>query len=290
MAARKINLLLVDDQPNNLIALEAVLKGPEYHLIFANSGMEAIELLKVHDDIGVVLLDVQMPEMDGFQTARQIKLLPQHKDTPIIFITAIYKEDPFIKKGYQAGAVDYFGKPFDPEILKLKVGLYSAFQQKNQLITEREKRIQATEELMSAGRKLEAMLAKLPVGVLITDDSGRVFQVNEELTKILGFQEQIAADAYGEFFGWWDKEGKLLKAADGPLFRAVQNGESAHNEVAVLKCFDGQSKSALISASPLRAMNGKIVGAVVVLQDITEHQRIRADVESQIQKLASLGH
>ena len=120
---QKTTLLLVDDQRSNLIALEAVLSGPEYNLILAQSGMEAIELVKRHD-IALILLDIQMPGLDGFETARRIKAMESGRDIPIIFITAVYKEDPFIKKGYEAGAIDYFSKPFDPELLKLKVSLY----------------------------------------------------------------------------------------------------------------------------------------------------------------------
>ena len=126
---QKANLLLVDDQRSNLIALEAVLSSPEYNLILAQSGLEALELVKQHD-IALVLLDVQMPGLDGFETARRMKAIEGCRDIPIIFITAVYTEDPFIKKGYEVGAIDYFSKPFDPETLKLKVGLYSAFRQK----------------------------------------------------------------------------------------------------------------------------------------------------------------
>src|SRR5215204_1091201 len=104
---RKINLLLVDDHPGNLLSLEAVFSESEYNLIMAQSGMEAIQLIQQHD-IAVVLLDVQIPEMDGFETARRIKAIEGCRDVPIIFVTAIYKEDPFIKKGYEVGGIDYF--------------------------------------------------------------------------------------------------------------------------------------------------------------------------------------
>ncbi|HMF85589.1 MAG TPA: response regulator, partial [Nitrospiraceae bacterium] len=110
VTTRPINLLLVDDHPGNLLALEAVLSDREYNLIMAHSGYEAIELMKTHE-IALVLLDIQMPGMDGYETARQMKLIEGCRDIPIIFITAIYKEDPFIKKGYEVGGIDYFSKP-----------------------------------------------------------------------------------------------------------------------------------------------------------------------------------
>jgi len=111
---RKSTLLLVDDKPENLIALAAVLAGPQYHLISANSGEEALELLE-KNEVDLILLDIQMPGMDGYETARKIKQMERYQNTPIIFITAIFTENPHIKKGYQAGAIDYFTKPFDPD-------------------------------------------------------------------------------------------------------------------------------------------------------------------------------
>src|SRR5262245_63642436 len=114
MLSGKPKLLLVDDKPANLLALEAVLGDTEYELIRASSGPQALELLSQHE-FALVLLDIQMPDMDGFETARRMKAMPAGAEVPIIFITAIYNEDPYVRKGYQAGGVDYFCKPFDPE-------------------------------------------------------------------------------------------------------------------------------------------------------------------------------
>jgi PAS domain S-box-containing protein len=287
-ALQKTNLLLVDDQRANLIALEAVLSHPEYNLISARSGPEAIELLERHD-IALVLLDVQMPGMDGFETAKRMKAMDRGRDVPIIFITGIYKEDPFIKQGYAVGAIDYFSKPFDPEILKLKVGLYSAFHQKTYLIREREKRIKATEEVLRAGRKLSGILETLPIGVLIADAEGRVCQVNEVVSRMWGFAEPMEKGSYGEFLGWWDHDGKLIKAAQGPMARTLKSGEPTHNELTRIKCFDGTFKTVLSSASALRSVDGTIVGVVLVIQDMTEHEQIQQDMEVRLQKLISLG-
>ena len=160
----KINLLLVDDKPSNLITLEAVLSSPEYNLISVFSGYEAIEAVK-KQEFALILLDVQMPGMDGFETARHIKEIGGCQDIPIIFISAIYSQDPYIKKGYQVGAIDYFAKPFDPEILKTKVNIYSSFQQRLNLLKEREARIKESEELLKTGRELTSVLESLPVGV-----------------------------------------------------------------------------------------------------------------------------
>ena len=225
----------------------------------AHSGYEAIELMKKHE-IALVLLDIQMPGMDGFETARQMKSIEGCQDIPIIFITAVYKEDPFIKKGYEVGGIDYFSKPFDPEILRLKVGLYSSFRQKTYLLQEREKRIKETEELLKTGRKLSDVLESLPVGVLIADADGRVCQANEQVLKIWGFTEFEEKESYGEFLGWWDHDGKLIKASHGPMARSLRSGEPSHNELTQIKCSDGTSKSVLSSTSPLRSVEGRNYG------------------------------
>ena len=119
---------MVDDAPANLLALEAVLDGPDYDLIPAPTQVqEAFAALEKYPDIALILLDVQMPILDGFETARRIKDNPAYAAIPIIFITAVYTADPFVLKGMKAGGVDYFTKPFDPEILKLKVSIYASF-------------------------------------------------------------------------------------------------------------------------------------------------------------------
>src|SRR5262245_11325384 len=121
---RKPTILAVDDTPTNLVALEAVL-DKDFALVFARSGPEAMALLQ-EQSVDVILMDVQMPNMDGFEAAEQIKKLPGCEDIPIVFITAVYNEDPHVKRGYAAGGVDYFTKPFDPDLLRLKVGIYAS--------------------------------------------------------------------------------------------------------------------------------------------------------------------
>lgn len=116
-------ILLVDDQPANLVSLEAILDGQGATLIKANSGPQALKIL-LKEDVSLVLLDVQMPGMDGFEVA---DLMHQRKDTqniPIIFVTAISKEKKYVFKGYKAGAVDYLFKPLDPVILQSKVKFF----------------------------------------------------------------------------------------------------------------------------------------------------------------------
>lgn len=121
--SNQTNILLVDDKPENLMALEATLAELDQNLIKAGSGQEALRLVLKYD-FSVILMDVQMPEMDGYETAALIREREQSKNTPIIFLTAIYESDEYIHKGYSSGAVDYLFKPFSPDILLSKVRVF----------------------------------------------------------------------------------------------------------------------------------------------------------------------
>jgi CheY-like chemotaxis protein len=116
-------ILMVDDRPENLLALEAILQGLGHELVKASSGEEALKCL-LTTDVAVILLDVQMPGMDGFETAAHIKRREKTRDIPILFLTAIDGEAHQAFRGYAAGAVDYLAKPFDPWLLKAKVGVF----------------------------------------------------------------------------------------------------------------------------------------------------------------------
>ena len=285
---RKPIVLAVDDKPANLLALEAVL-GPEYDVVRAGSGQEAIEVVKARPDIDVVLLDVQMPLMDGFETAARLKKIEGGQDLPIVFITAVYREDPHIKRGYESGGIDYFSKPFDPDILKLKVGIYAAFRQRATMLKEREQQLLLSEELFAAGHKLSSLLETLPLGVIIADLEGRICQVNEALSRILKAVEPIQADAYGELLRWWNAGGQIIKEQTGPLSRALHSGQASRNELTGIRCLDGSEKTILCSASPLCAISGEIVGAVLVVQDVTEPKKFGDALQERIAKLVSLG-
>jgi signal transduction histidine kinase len=133
MSDAKVNLLLVDDRPENLLALEAALEPLGQNLIKANSGEEALRLL-LREEFAVILLDVQMPIMDGFETAIQIKQREKTKDIPIIFLTAISREPHHALRGYSTGAVDYVSKPFDPWVLRAKVAVFIDLFEKSSLL------------------------------------------------------------------------------------------------------------------------------------------------------------
>jgi CheY-like chemotaxis protein len=283
-------VLAVDDKRANLLALEVTL-GTEYNIIFAHSGQEAISIVERRPEaVDLILMDVQMPEIDGFEAAKRIKQLPNCADLPIIFVTAVFRDDPFVKQGYESGGIDYFTKPFDPEILKMKIAVYASYRLQDELLRERERSVKESEELLRVGQKLSLILEGLPIGVLIADAHGRICQTTEQVARILGAMVPAENDSYGEILGWWDASGQMIKNSRGPLARALQDGESSRSEALRIRCVDGSTKTVLISASPLRGLDGKIMGAVVLLQDLTESKKfIEEELQQRITKLISIG-
>ena len=283
---RKSTVLVVDDKRSNQLAMAAVLEE-EYELLFAASGDEAVSLLSKPNDVDVILLDIQMPGKDGFETAAEIKKIDAVKDVPIIFVTAVFREDPHIKKGYAVGGVDYFSKPFDPDILRLKLRIYASFRTRETILKERELHIRESEELLRVGRKLSAVLESLTVGVLIADVEGGICQTTEEVSRI--FKGTTDDDSYGEVLDWWEKAGKSIKVESGPLGRAVREGRTSHGEPMEITCFDGSKKTILVSASPLRGLDNRLVGAVVLVQDMTEPKKIEQALAERVTRLIGAG-
>jgi CheY-like chemotaxis protein len=131
----KARILLVDDRSENLVALEAILSSLNQVLVPVRSGEEALKALLV-DEFAVILLDVVMPGMDGFETAAHIKRRPKTRDVPIIYLTAASSEPDHAFRGYAAGAVDYISKPFDPWVLRAKVSVFVELYVKNRQLRE----------------------------------------------------------------------------------------------------------------------------------------------------------
>jgi PAS domain S-box-containing protein len=116
-------ILVVDDHPENLLAIESVLRSPHYQVVKARSGADALRFL-LHDDCALILMDVQMPQLDGIETARLIRANERTRSIPIVFVTARHDEGRYVARGYDAGAIDYLLKPIDPDLLRAKVAAF----------------------------------------------------------------------------------------------------------------------------------------------------------------------
>ena len=190
---KKINILIVDDRPENLLSLESVLESPDLNIIKASSGQEALGLLLKHD-FALVVLDVQMPDMDGFEAAELMRGASHTRYIPIIFVTAINKEDKHIFKGYEAGAVDYLFKPVDPNILKTKVNIFVELfrkrmeigQQKNHIQVQRDQLVKTNKELGKAKKNAEsANLAKSEFLAIMSHD------IRTPMNGVIGFTDML---------------------------------------------------------------------------------------------------
>ncbi|MDG9728729.1 MULTISPECIES: response regulator [unclassified Streptomyces] len=188
---QKAKILLVDDRPENLLALEAILSALDQTLVRASSGEEALKAL-LTDDFAVILLDVQMPGMDGFETAAHIKRRERTRDIPIIFLTAINHGPHHTFRGYAAGAVDYISKPFDPWVLRAKVSVFVELYMKNCQLREQAALLRLQ---LEGGGKAAGGEAKEPAG-LLAELSARLAAVEEQaeaLSKQLGDESTDAA-------------------------------------------------------------------------------------------------
>nr|WP_263323113.1 EAL domain-containing protein [Neobacillus sp. Marseille-Q6967] len=203
MMSEKINILLVDDRPENLLALEAIIENDDYHLVKAFSGEEALKYLLKYD-FAAILLDVQMPGIDGFATAKIIKAREKTKNIPILFITANNMDSEHIFTGYSIGGIDYILKPFDPAILKAKVeGFVNIYRLNQQLIHQTDFLSKKTKELEHAYIELSKTTAELRISealasvisetsldtMLVIDENGTVLKINPAVEKMFQFVE-----------------------------------------------------------------------------------------------------
>jgi len=266
-----INILLVDDNPDNLLALEAVLGNREYNLVKCLSGEEALRSL-LKDDYAVIVMDVQMPGMDGFETARLIKSREKTKEIPIIFISATSKESEHFYTGYSVGAIDYMLKPFVPQILRTKIeGFVRLFVTNKKLQLQTELLHQKTVELEQMNRELMRtayMLSKTEaqarviretsIDTMITfDEHGMILDVNPALEGMFGYRQEEVIGRSIELlipgFAEYDYDdhanspltgatpGKLReimpRRSDGTLFHAeIQIGKAIIDDEEIYAC------------------------------------------------------
>lgn len=322
---QNVNILLVDDQPKNLLALSALLDSPDVNLVKANSGKEALRCL-LNQDFAVILLDVQMPEMDGFETAMLIRQRVRSQHTPIIFITALNRDDIHVERGYSLGAVDYILKPFAPEILKSKVAVFVELFKKTQLLKDQATLLEAAnkklegeiiqrqkveEELRRAHDSLEIKVQERTAQLAIANESLQAEITQRKIIEAALFQEkeqaQVTLQSIGDavittnrlglleylnpvasaLTGWSQQEasgkpmGEIVRMVnetthelvESPVETAMREGKPVClDKPTLLISREGCELAVDDSAAPLRASDGQIIGAVLVLRDVTQER------------------
>ncbi len=212
----KIDILAVDDHVENLLVLEQYINSPKTNLIKATSGNEALGLILKHR-FALILLDVQMPDMNGFETAQLIRKNKKSREIPIIFITAINKEEKYIFEGYQSGAVDYLTKPFNPEILCNKIDVFvQLFEQKQLLQTfndELEKLVEIRTNDLKIARE-QAELANITKSRFLTNMSHELMTPLHGIISYseLGKEKSQLDEKHRKYFSAINDSGMKLKS------------------------------------------------------------------------------
>src|SRR6478672_8919130 len=160
LVGNPIKILIVDDKKENLLSLQVILADRGYEFVEASSGKEALRILLKNQDFAIILMDFQMPLMDGFETAEMIRESEKLKNVPIIFLTANMNTNEYIFKGYQSGAVDYMIKPLSPEILQAKVKVFTDLFKKNMELRLKEEEANSLNSIiLKANQELAAQYA-----------------------------------------------------------------------------------------------------------------------------------
>jgi PAS domain S-box-containing protein len=296
-----VKILVVDDQLNNLVALGAILDRPGLAVVAARSGDEALKHL-LADEFAAIILDVQMPGLDGFETASLIRNRAKSRRTPIIFLTASHRTEVNVLRGYTLGAVDYMFKPVDAEILRSKVAVFAelfrktaALERQNVELTERRREAEAavrareaanlelersTAALAAIEERLTCTFETVADGIIIVEAQGRCTFANAASERILGLSRSEIIRRTRDDPAWHSitMDGQVLAAEDLPSAVALRTGEPLHDYQFYVQRGDGAHIAVSMNAVPLRDRSGSITGAVVSFRDVSEQRRAQEAV------------
>jgi PAS domain S-box-containing protein len=287
-----VSILLVDDRPANLLALEAILEGPGRRLVRASAGEQALALLGA-DDFAVVLLDLRLPGLDGFQTARLIRSSERPRHTPVIFLTAGDGEGFPLVEAYKLGAVDYLVKPLVPEILRAKVAVFvELYEKSRQLRLQAEQLLRAEQEraqreLRASEGRFAGFMAHLPGLAWIKDAQGRYAFANDAALRAFGASREA-------LYGRTDEE--VFPPETARQFRDNDRRALEAGQVRTVETLAqaGEPHHSLVSkfAIPDPAGGPPSVGGVAI--DVTDRmkaeQALREAARRKDEFLALLGH
>ena len=299
-----INILIVDDEPKNLTVLETVLADPGYRLVRAESADQAL-LALVAEEFALLILDIRMPGMTGFELAQIIKERRKTARVPIIFLTAYYNEDQHVLTGYDSGAVDYLHKPVNASILRSKVAVFAELHRTQRecglanrtLLAEMTERRRAEEQLRVLNETLEQRVAERtealrereerlrrifkqsPAGIVQTDVHGNMTLVNDRWCEMLGFSRaellgRNVADVTDASSLELTCENVRWLAEGGPDFQIEKNYRRK----------DGTILQVQSNMAGLRDAAGRYQGLLAVVLDITERKR----AEETVTRLAAI--
>ncbi len=264
-------LLIVDDYPENLISMRALLQRQDWQVMTAASGFEALGLLLEHE-VDLVLLDVQMPGMDGFEVARLMRGSRRTQLTPIIFLTANEQSTEAVIKGYASGAVDYLFKPFDPQILKPKV----------QALLDHQRNRRALQRLshdLEVARAFNAsVLENAAEGILVVAEDGVIRYANPAISRLLDAPvETLQGAGFIDFL----HTPTIAQWLDSDLCADLRRGQTWRAHDAILRTAIGQQVPVTLSCAPLPLEQGAMVVTVLDMSAVCElHQQLELQAVS----------
>jgi PAS domain S-box-containing protein len=271
MAEPRASILIVDDHPPNLVALEAILAPLGHELVMARSGEQALREI-LHREFALILLDVQMADMNGFETATFIKQHTRSRHIPIIFITAVNRDAVHVFRGYSHGAVDYLVKPFDADILRSKATVFIELYIRGEKLKQQERLLHEREREAFKRKSQERyrhLLDAMPQCIWAADAAGNVNFWNRPGLAYCGLTpEDIREESF------WD----CLHPDDRDEARAhweagLRSGVSFERQVRIKRAADGSYRWHIARAVPERELDGTIVGWIATAADIDDQKR-----------------
>ncbi|MBI5324323.1 MAG: response regulator [Ignavibacteriae bacterium] len=266
-------ILIVDDNEIIIKLVEKILERNDRLILSARSGKEAIGITEVNSDISLILMDIQMPGIDGFETVKLIKENENLKDIPVIFISGIYKTNEFVNKGFELGAFDYIQKPFDSELLENKVKVFLTLHNQQKLINNQKE-------------ELNIILSNIADGVIKLTSDGSINFINRSASEILEYSiEECANNNLNDVLKSFDSQNNQIEYN---FDEWLGQKESSGKKQISIQTKDGKKKLILIEVSEIRDDAFDIKGSVLVFNDITDIVRAQNQMALS-QKMESVG-
>jgi PAS domain S-box-containing protein len=275
-------LLAVDDNEHNLFTLRALVQQHmDVEILEARGGAEALEIAQAQPDIDLIILDVQMPEVDGFETAQMLKLRKKTRDIPIIFLTAAFKTEEFQRKGYDVGAVDYLLKPIDDNQFLNKISTYFRLIEKERQLNQilEEKVAQRTAELDQAKRYLENILGHMGEALLLLSPEGVIREVNPAASEMLGYpRAELIGMSIGDVI---EEEGvEQAGAFMGTWLEALIRTGALRDIDAALISKKGERIPILFSRTALLNADGEIAGIICIAKNMRGYRKVSEQTDA----------
>lgn len=269
-------LLIVDDNENNLFSLRMLIEQHmDVAILEATSGQRAMEIALAEPGIDLIILDIQMPGMDGFQTASMLKIRKKTRDIPIIFLTAAFKTEEFQQKGYELGAADYLLKPIDDNLLLNKISTYFRLIEKERRLNQEleEKVIDRTRELDEAKQYLESIIQNMGEALLVLGPDGTIKSVNPAACRMLDYPAgQLVGMSIGDVF---EEEGdEEADAFMGVWLEALIRSGALSAIEARFIARDGRRVPILFSRTAITDESGNISDIICIAKDMTGYTKL----------------